>query len=347
MRNLIMCPERFDGGSRSLSSKKGERDMSGPFSVAVIVGSLRAASWSRKMAHALMAHAPKSLTCRIVEIGDLPLYNEDLDDKPPASWERFRADIAKADAVLFVTPEYNRSIPGCLKNATDIGSRPQGKNVFDAMPAGVVSVTPYKIGAFGANHALRQNFVYLNLLPMQQPEAYIGNAGELFDKDGKLTNDDTAKILTTFMAAFASWIETVCAGARSQPFDEFMKKRDEIARDYVNGESASLEEILTRQDPATFFPPSGDIEQGAARVAAADTKGASMFSKPGTSKLEILQSGASGNLAFWTGLQHAEVRQGPKGDKTPMTLRITEVFRYEDGGWKLAHRHADMKKNQA
>jgi NAD(P)H-dependent FMN reductase/ketosteroid isomerase-like protein len=320
--------------------------MSGPFSVAVIIGSLRKASFSRKMAHALMAHAPESLSCRIVEIGNLPLYNEDLDDKPPASWERFRADIRKADAVLFVTPEYNRSIPGCLKNATDIGSRPAGKNVFDAMPAGVVSVTPYKLGAFGANHALRQNFVYLNLLPMQQPEAYIGNAGELFDKAGKLKNDDTAKILTTFMNAFASWIATVCAGSASHGFDEFLGKRDEIARDYVNGEPASLDNIVARHDPATFFSPAGKVEQGASRVASSYKKGAKAFSKPGKSKLEILQSGASGNLAFWTGLQHAEVRQASNGKKIPMILRITEVFRYEDGGWKLAHRHADMEADK-
>jgi NAD(P)H-dependent FMN reductase len=268
--------------------------MSGPFSVAIIVGSLRAASFSRKMAHALMSLAPSSLTCREVEIDDLPLYNEDLDETPPASWERFRADIRKADAVLFVTPEYNRSIPGCLKNATDVGSRPEGKNVFDAMPAAVVSVTPYKQGAFGANHALRQNFVYLNLLPMQQPEAYIGNAGELFDKSGKLKNKDTAKILRTFMNAFASWIETLCAGAPALGFDEFLKGRD----------------------PA----------------------------EAGTGELEILQSGASGNLAFWTGLQHPEVRKGRNGKSIPTTLRITEVFRYRDGNWTLAHRHADMER---
>ena len=320
--------------------------MSGSFSVAVIVGSLRKASFSRKMAHALMAHAPKSLTCRIVEIGNLPLYNEDLDDKPPASWERFRADIRKADAVLFVTPEYNRSIPGCLKNATDIGSRPQGENVFDAMPAGVVSVTPYKQGAFGANHALRQNFVYLNLLPMQQPEAYIGNAGELFDKSGKLKNDDTAKILTTFMNAFASWIATVRGGAASHDFDAFLGKRDAIARDYVNGEPDTLDSIVARHDPATFFSPAGKVEQGAAKVASSYRKGTKAFSRPGKSKLEVLQSGASGNLAFWTGLQHAEIRSASDGKKIPMTLRITEVFRYEDGGWKLAHRHADMEADK-
>jgi NAD(P)H-dependent FMN reductase/ketosteroid isomerase-like protein len=316
--------------------------MSGSFSVAIVVGSLRAQSFSRKMARALIAHAPESLACRIVEIGDLPLYNEDLDANPPASWDRFRDEIRKADAILFVTPEYNRSIPGCLKNATDVGSRPEGKNVFDGMPAGVVSVTPYKLGAFGANHALRQNFVFLNLLPMQQPEAYIGNAGELFDGHGELKDGETVKFIRKFLAAFVSWIETVRAGGKPHAFDGFMKKRDEIARDYVNGEFASLEKIVTRHDPATFLSPKGGTEQGAAAVASSYETGAKMFKKPGASKLEVLQSGASGDLAFWTGSQHAKVRNG-KGEPVEMTLRITEVFRFEDGGWKLAHRHADTK----
>ncbi|WP_158880980.1 NADPH-dependent FMN reductase [Rhodanobacter sp. L36] len=176
-------------------------------SVAIIVGSLRAASFSRKMARALMEHSPKSLSCNIVEIGDLPLYNEDLDDKPPASWSRFREEMQAAKAVLFVTPEYNRSVPGGLKNAIDVGSRPSGKSVFDGMPAGVVSVTPYKLGAFGANHALRQTFVFLNMPVMQQPEAYIGGVADLFDDNGKLTSDETAKFLDKFMKAFAKWVE--------------------------------------------------------------------------------------------------------------------------------------------
>jgi NAD(P)H-dependent FMN reductase len=189
--------------------------MNKPFSVAVIVGSLRTESFSRKIAHALMALAPQSLDCRIVEIGDLPLYNEDLDGKPPESWQRFRAGVRRADAILFVTPEYNRSIPGCLKNATDIGSRPSGENVFDGMPAAVVSVSPYKLGGFGANHVLRQNFVYLNILPMQQPEAYIGGVADLLGKDGTLVNKDTAAFLEGFMAAFLSWITTIrCVPAR-------------------------------------------------------------------------------------------------------------------------------------
>jgi NAD(P)H-dependent FMN reductase len=187
--------------------------MSKPFSVAVIVGSLRAESYSRKIARALMARAPQSLDCRIVEIADLPLYNEDLDADPPASWQRFRGDIRRADAILFVTPEYNRSIPGCLKNATDIGSRPAGQNVFDGMPAAVVSVSPYKFGGFGANHVLRQNFVFLNILPMQQPEAYIGGAADLLGPDGTLINKDTGAFFEKIMAAFESWITRIRAPA--------------------------------------------------------------------------------------------------------------------------------------
>lgn len=185
--------------------------MSEPYSVAIVVGSLRAASLSRKTATALMAKAPDGLHCRIVEIGDLPLYNEDLEANAPATWTRFRADIASSDAILFVTPEYNRSIPGGLKNALDVGSRPAGKSVFDGLPAGVVSITPYKLGAFGANHHLRQTFVFLNLLPMQQPEAYIGGAGELFDETGALINEDTAAFLAKFMTAFGRWVGIVRA----------------------------------------------------------------------------------------------------------------------------------------
>ncbi|HWD28893.1 MAG TPA: NADPH-dependent FMN reductase [Rhizomicrobium sp.] len=174
--------------------------------VAIIVGSLRKASYSRKIAQALIARAPDTLACTIVEIGDLSVYNEDLEDTPPPAWTAFRDALRKSDAVLFVTPEYNRSIPGGLKNAIDVGSRPQGNSVWDAMPAGVVSVTPYKLGAFGANHALRQTFVFLNILPLQQPEAYIGNAADLLAEDGTIKNGDTDKLLTKFMTAFAKWV---------------------------------------------------------------------------------------------------------------------------------------------
>jgi chromate reductase len=177
--------------------------------VAVIVGSLRKGSYSRMMAHALAGLAPPSLKPEIVEIGQLPLYDQDEDSNPPAQWTAFRQKIKAADAVLFVTPEYNRSVPGVLKNAIDVGSRPYGGNAWDGKPAAIVSVSPGAIGGFGANHHLRQSLVFLNMPPLQQPEAYIGRADTLFDSAGKLTNPGTAEFLKKFMQAFAAWIETV------------------------------------------------------------------------------------------------------------------------------------------
>lgn len=147
------------------------------FDIAVIVGSLRAGSFTRKAAQALIERAPAELACRFVEIGDLPLYNEDLETQaPPGPWIRFRDEVRACQGVLFATPEYNRSIPGGLKNAIDVGSRPYGKSVWSGRPAAVVSVSPSKIGGFGANHALRQSFVFLDMPVMQQPEAYVGGA---------------------------------------------------------------------------------------------------------------------------------------------------------------------------
>jgi chromate reductase len=178
--------------------------MSRTFDVAVLVGSLRRASITRKAALALMAAAPASLQCRMVAI-DLPLYNEDLEAAPPPSWTQFRREMASADAVLFATPEYNRSMPGNLKNAVDVGSRPYGHSIWDAKPAAIVSVSPGKIGGMGANLALRQALVFINTPVMQQPEAYIGGAADLFDDDGTVKNADTAKFLGAYMTAFAKW----------------------------------------------------------------------------------------------------------------------------------------------
>jgi NAD(P)H-dependent FMN reductase/ketosteroid isomerase-like protein len=315
--------------------------------VAVIVGSLRAESLSLKVAKALIQRAPKSLESDIVGIGELALYNEDLDHgSPPPAWTAFRSAIRKADAVLFVTPEYNRSLPGCLKNALDVGSRPEGKNAFDGLPAGVVSVTPYKLGAFGANHALRQTFVFLNMLPMQQPEAYLGNAADLFDGEGELKDPAAAKLLAKFMNAFEAWIALNRGAGKSGDFEAFLRTRQKVALDYVNGDATSLEAIVAEKDPATFFPPSGEALRGAAAIAARYVKDAKSFQRGGTTTLEVLQSGAGGELAFWTGLQHAEARMTGKSEKVPMTLRITEVFRFEDGAYKLVHRHADSAGSQ-
>src|SRR5262249_34668730 len=153
------------------------------------------------------AIAPERLKLEIVEIGKLPLYNADLEDSPPAEWAEFRGRIKAADAVLFVTPEYNRSVPAALKNAIDVGSRPYGKSVWDRKPAAVISVSPGAIGGFGANHHLRQSFVFLNMPALQQPEAYIGGAESLFDQEGKLTQDSTRKFLLSFLSAFIGWID--------------------------------------------------------------------------------------------------------------------------------------------
>lgn len=176
--------------------------------VALIVGSLRQGAYSRAIGLELKALAAPGLELELVEIGDLPLYNPDLEtDAPPPAWTRFREEVATTQAVLFVTPEYNRSIPGALKNALDVGSRPYGHSIWAKKPAAIVSVSPGALAAFGANHHLRQPLVFLGMPTMQQPEAYIGNVADLLDDDGKLKKDDTRKFLKDFMDAFAKWIE--------------------------------------------------------------------------------------------------------------------------------------------
>jgi len=177
--------------------------------IAVLVGSLRKESFNRKMAHALSELAPSELKLEIAEIGQLPLYNPDLEASPPPPWVGFRNQIRPVNGVLFVTPEYNRSVPGVLKNAIDVGSRPYGQSVWDKKPAGIVSVSPGAIGGFGANQHLRQSLVFLNMPPLQMPEAYIGGADKLFDESGRLTNSSTREFLGKYLQAFAAWVEKI------------------------------------------------------------------------------------------------------------------------------------------
>ena len=176
--------------------------------VTVIVGSLREGSYNRKLACTLTELAPEGLEFSFVRTGELPLYNPDLDEgTPPEAWQSFRRCVGRSDAILFVTPEYNRSVPANLKNALDVGSRPMGESVWDGKPSAIVTGSPGGIGGFGANHHLRQSLVFLNAAPMQQPEAYIGNIANLFDEEGRLTNEGTKDFLKGFMQAFAAWIE--------------------------------------------------------------------------------------------------------------------------------------------
>jgi chromate reductase, NAD(P)H dehydrogenase (quinone) len=175
--------------------------------IAVFVGSLRTGAYSRMTARALMGVAPGTLKLEILEIGDLPLYNPDREAVPPPAWIEFRNRLKQFDGVLFVTPEYNRSVPGVLKNAIDVGSRPKENNVWDGKPGAVVSISAGGISGFGAHHHLRQMLVCLNVPAMAGPEAYVGHAAKLFDEVGNLTNDSTRDFFTKFMASFARWVD--------------------------------------------------------------------------------------------------------------------------------------------
>ena len=175
--------------------------------IALLIGSLRKESYNRKMANALVEVAPEGMTFETIDIGELPHYNQDRDDDPFEKWTNFRSQVRRMDGVLFVSPEYNRSVPGVLKNAIDIASRPYGQSVFDQKPGAVMTVSIGAIGGFGANHHLRQMLVFLNVPTMPQPEAYIGEAAKLFDDQGKLINDGTRDFIRKFMNSFSEWIE--------------------------------------------------------------------------------------------------------------------------------------------
>lgn len=178
--------------------------------VVALVGSLRRDSYTRRVVNALRELAPQAMRIEIAPIGSLPLYNEDEETlTPPRAWQAFRDQVRDGDAVLFATPEYNRSIPGAMKNAIDVGSRPSGNSVWSGKPAAVLSVSPGLIGGFGANHHIRQCLTFLDMPVMQQPEAYIGRAASLIDADGRITSSETIGFLERFVGAFEQWIRRV------------------------------------------------------------------------------------------------------------------------------------------
>ena len=178
--------------------------------IAIIIGSLREGSLNRRVARSICALRGDNLDCSMIEIGDLPLYNQDLDTNPPEQWTRFRQQVGAADGVLFCSPEYNRGIPGVLKNAIDVGSRPYGQSVFDKKPAAIVTASPGSIGGFGANHQIRQACVFLNMPVMQQPEAYLGHVtDDSFDEAGCLKEGPLKELVTTLAHAFHDWVEMI------------------------------------------------------------------------------------------------------------------------------------------
>jgi chromate reductase len=180
--------------------------------VVAIVGSLRRESFTRRFVHVLAKLAGPSIRIEIAEIGGLSLYNQDDEPEPPAPWVEFRARVKRADAVLFATPEYNRSVPGCLKNAIDIGSRPLVNSVWRGKPALVVSTSPGAMGGFGANHHLRQALVSLDMPTLQKPEAYIAGIDKLMDASGETTNPATREYCLKILQAFESWARRLAAG---------------------------------------------------------------------------------------------------------------------------------------
>ena len=185
------------------------------YKIAIIVGSLREGSLNRKVARSICALRNDNLECSMIEIGDLPLYNQDLDTDPPEQWARFRKEVGAADGVLFVSPEYNRGVPGVLKNAIDVGSRPYGQSVFDKKPAAIVTASPGSIGGFGANHQIRQAGVFLNMPMMQQPEAYLGHVSDdSFDESGCLKEGPLKALITTLAHAFHDWVDMIHTSRR-------------------------------------------------------------------------------------------------------------------------------------
>ncbi len=172
----------------------------------IIIGSLRRESFSRRIAENVARLLPPDVSARYIDI-DLPMYNQDLDDggAPPKAWTDFREAVKECGAYLFVTPEYNRTLPPVIKNALDVGSRPYGKNVWGGKKGAVISVSPGALGGFGANHALRQAVVFLDIIMLQQPEMYIGGVAKLLDKDGRV-NESTEAFLQKFTAKFTDFI---------------------------------------------------------------------------------------------------------------------------------------------
>jgi chromate reductase len=181
--------------------------MAAPYSVVVIVGSLRKESYTLKVANALVRLAPDTLKLEVATLHGLSFFNQDLEAAPPHDWLTFREKLQKSDGVLFVTPEYNRSIPGVLKNAIDVGSRPYGKSSFLGKPIGIVSNSPGVLGGVAAAMNLKQLLPGITGPIMGQPEIYLVGVGDAFDEQGNLTKEPMQKVMQQYIDAYAAWVE--------------------------------------------------------------------------------------------------------------------------------------------
>jgi chromate reductase len=177
--------------------------------IGILAGSLRKESFSKKIGKAILAMVPEGFEFEVISLDDLPIYNQDFDDnnEVPKAISVFREVMKTVDGVIFITPEYNRSVPAVLKNALDAGSRPYGKSVWNAKPAAVFSSSPGNLSAFGANHHLRQSLVFLNMPAMQQPEVYLQKVNELFDENGVLKEGTTKEFLQKAVNEYIVWFK--------------------------------------------------------------------------------------------------------------------------------------------
>lgn len=176
--------------------------------IGLIIGSLRTGSFSKAVGNALIALAHPSLKLEIIDISALSIYNQDLDspEATPKSWQDFRDALQPLDGFIFITPEYNRSVPAVLKNALDIASRPYGQSMWNGKPGAVISASPGGLGGFGANHHLRQTLTFLNVPLLQQPEMYLANIAAALEEGASGFNERTTKLLAEFLEAYAAWV---------------------------------------------------------------------------------------------------------------------------------------------
>ena len=177
------------------------------YQVAVLVGSLRKESFNRQLANAVVKLAPPELTMKFIEIGDLPLYNQDDDANPHANVKRLKSEISASKAVLFVTPEYNRSMPGVLKNAIDHASRPYGQSAWAGKPAGVIGISIGAPGTSVAQQHLRNTLAYLDMPTLGQPEVFIQMKEGLFDASGAIASEGTKKFVQGWMDRYVAWVK--------------------------------------------------------------------------------------------------------------------------------------------